>query len=176
MALNYVYRQGLIHRDVKPANLLTVINNGVITDIKVSDFGSALNLASDTTQIYRVGSLAYMSPEQLSGKKVDGRSDLFSLGVMLYQMVTGKLPFMGEYLEGVVAVANTGSADTGSGQWFVITGTQGVALPPKYSIIGTVTKGYDTTVKALENLADPTASKGEPLAEIVIQKVTITES
>jgi cyclophilin family peptidyl-prolyl cis-trans isomerase len=90
--------------------------------------------------------------------------------------VADELPFMGEYLEGVVAVANTGSADTGSGQWFVITGTQGVALPPQYSIIGTVTKGYDTTVKALENLADPTAARGEPLAEIVIQKVTITES
>jgi cyclophilin family peptidyl-prolyl cis-trans isomerase len=91
--------------------------------------------------------------------------------------VPDELPAAGDYAEGVIAMANTGSPDSGGGQWFVITGEQGVALPPQYSIIGTVSKGYDTTVQALENLADPLASNGvPPLAEIVIESVTITQS
>jgi serine/threonine protein kinase len=70
-----------------------VITNGVITDVKVSDFGSVLNLASDTTQIYRVGSLAYMAPEQLDGDTVDARADMYSLGAVLYHLIAGRPPF-----------------------------------------------------------------------------------
>lgn len=91
--------------------------------------------------------------------------------------VPDELPAAGDYAEGVIAMANTGSPDSGGGQWFIITGEQGAALPPSYSIIGTVTKGYDTTVQALENLADPLAQNGvPPLAEIVIESITITQS
>jgi cyclophilin family peptidyl-prolyl cis-trans isomerase len=91
--------------------------------------------------------------------------------------VPDELPSAGDYAEGVIAMANTGSADSGGGQWFIITGDQGVALPPQYTIIGTVTKGFDTTVQALENLADPLAQNGvPPLAEIVIESITITQS
>lgn len=94
MALGYVSRQGLIHRDVKPANLLAVTNAaGDITDIKVSDFGSVLNLQSDTTQVFRVGSLAYMAPEQLDGGTLDARADIYGLGAVLYHLIAGKPPF-----------------------------------------------------------------------------------
>ena len=93
MALGYVYRQGLIHRDVKPANIMAVLGEGGITDIKITDFGSVLNMRSDVTQVYRVGSLAYMSPEQLDGSTLDCRADIYSLGAVLYHLISGRPPF-----------------------------------------------------------------------------------
>jgi len=93
MALGYVFRQGLVHRDVKPANILAVISNGSITDVKVTDFGSVLNMSAETTQVYRVGSLAYMAPEQLDGASLDSRADMYSLGAVLYHLIAGRPPF-----------------------------------------------------------------------------------
>lgn len=97
MALGYVFRQGLIHRDVKPANILAVTNDGsakgLITDVKVSDFGTVLNLGAETTQVFHVGSLAYMSPEQLDGQALDCRADMYSLGAVLYHLIAGRPPF-----------------------------------------------------------------------------------
>ncbi|MDO8418696.1 MAG: serine/threonine-protein kinase [Rubrivivax sp.] len=93
MALGYCYRQGLIHRDVKPANLLVTLDGDRIDDVKVTDFGSVFNRGADHTQVYRVGSLAYMSPEQLDGDTLDDRADMYSLAAVLYHLVAGRPPF-----------------------------------------------------------------------------------
>ncbi len=90
-ALDYAAREGVIHRDIKPANILL---SGE-ADIKISDFGAALNTSSDTTQITGVGSPAYMSPEQVREQPLTYQTDIFSLGVVFYQLLTGRLPFAG---------------------------------------------------------------------------------
>lgn len=92
-ALGYVFRQGLIHRDVKPANILAVTDGETVTDVKISDFGSVFALDSERTQVYRVGSLAYMSPEQLDGDPLDCRADMYSLSAVLYHLIAGRPPF-----------------------------------------------------------------------------------
>jgi eukaryotic-like serine/threonine-protein kinase len=93
MALGYCYRQGLIHRDVKPANLLVLMDGDRVGDVKVTDFGSVFNQGAEHTQIYRVGSLAYMSPEQLDGDVLDCRADIYSLAAVLYHLIAGRPPF-----------------------------------------------------------------------------------
>jgi len=90
-ALDYAAHEGVIHRDIKPANILLAGE----ADIKISDFGAALNAASDSTQITGVGSPAYMSPEQVREQQLTYQTDIFSLGVVFYQLLTGRLPFLG---------------------------------------------------------------------------------
>ena len=98
-ALEYAHSHGIVHRDIKPANIM-ILKNGLV---KVTDFGIARATASSKTRTGVIkGTPYYMSPEQISGMKVDGRSDIFSLGIVFYQLLTGELPFGGENLAAIM--------------------------------------------------------------------------
>ena len=89
-ALDYAHKEGVFHRDIKPGNIMKLKDGS----LRVADFGIARIASSSKTATGTVlGTPSYMSPEQVAGKKVDGRADLFSLGVMLFEMLTGKKPF-----------------------------------------------------------------------------------
>lgn len=88
-ALEYAQYQGVIHRDIKPANVMICGDH----DIKISDFGSALIESQQTTQVSGVGSPAYMSPEQIREQVLTHQTDIYSLAVTMYKLLTGKLPF-----------------------------------------------------------------------------------
>jgi len=93
-ALAYAHTNNVVHRDIKPANIMYEPDSDVV---KVTDFGIARITDSSKTKTGMVlGTPSYMSPEQLAGKKIEGRSDLFSLGVTLYQLACGHLPFQGD--------------------------------------------------------------------------------
>jgi len=88
-ALEYAQYQGVIHRDIKPANILLCGDS----DIKISDFGAAVVDSQQSTQVSGVGSPAYMSPEQIREQPLTHQTDIYSLGVTMYRLLTGKLPF-----------------------------------------------------------------------------------
>ncbi len=89
-ALDFAHKLGVTHRDIKPGNLLYAASP---TDVRISDFGLALNVGAETTQITGVGSPAYMSPQQIKEQPLDHRTDIYSLGVVMHQLLTGALPF-----------------------------------------------------------------------------------
>ena len=109
-ALDYAHGQHVVHRDIKPANIIYDEEKRIA---KITDFGVAcLTDASKTKTGTVLGSPYYMAPEQLAGKKVDGRADLFSLGVTLYQMLSGDLPFKGESIANLMYnIANEAHPD-----------------------------------------------------------------
>ena len=109
-ALAYAHKQNVVHRDIKPANIMYELESDTV---KVTDFGIARITDSSKTKTGLVlGTPSFMSPEQLAGKRVDGRSDLYSLGVMLFQMLAGVLPFRGESMaELMYKIANEAAPD-----------------------------------------------------------------
>ncbi len=109
-ALGYAHRNDVVHRDIKPANIMYDAEKATV---KVTDFGIARITADKSTKTGVIlGSPSYMSPEQLAGRHVDGRSDLFSLGVMLYELLTGSQPFQGDSMATLMyQIANERHAD-----------------------------------------------------------------
>ena len=98
-ALDFAHQHNVVHRDIKPANLMLTSDDVV----KITDFGTAKILQFGTAQTAHVmGTPSYMSPEQVKGKPVDGRSDIFSLGVILYELMTGEKPFPGQNITTVI--------------------------------------------------------------------------
>ncbi len=93
-ALQFAHERNIVHRDIKPANLMLTADDTV----KVTDFGTAKILQFGTVQqtTHVMGTPSYMSPEQVKGRPIDGRTDIFSLGVVLYEMLTGEKPFPGQ--------------------------------------------------------------------------------
>jgi len=103
--LDYAHSRGIVHRDIKPSNIM-LLKGG---EVKITDFGIARVIATSKTQTGVIlGTPSYMSPEQVLGKKVDGRSDLFSLGVVFFELLTGVKPFQGDSIATLMFnIANT---------------------------------------------------------------------
>jgi len=98
-ALDHAHQHSIVHRDIKPANIM-ILDNGLV---KVTDFGIAKMMSMGMTQAGQVlGTPNYMSPEQVKGRQIDGRSDIFSLGIILYDLVTGEMPFAGQNITTVI--------------------------------------------------------------------------
>lgn len=96
-ALDYASQQGVIHRDIKPANIMLKENN----DVKIADFGSAAIAKAEATMIDGIGTPAYMSPEQHMNKPLNHQTDIYALGIVMFQLLTGRAPFKADNIAGL---------------------------------------------------------------------------
>ena len=146
LGLAYAHEHGIVHRDVKPSNIMVDADGHV----KITDFGIArMESASVRTQTGMVlGSPKYMSPEQVMGKLIDQRSDIFSLGVMLYEMLTGRVPFAGENVNAIMYQTLNSVPPP--------PGTLNAALPEMINFIvaKALAKGLDDRYQSAKNFAD----------------------
>ena len=97
-ALEYAAKEGIVHRDIKPANIMIAAG----TEVKIADFGAAVLKKSQVVQTATLGSPYYLSPEQIEGKTLTFHSDMYSLGVVLYELLTGKRPFVADNMEALL--------------------------------------------------------------------------
>jgi len=97
-ALEYAAKEGIVHRDIKPANIMIAAG----TEVKIADFGAAVLKKSQVVQTAALGSPYYLSPEQVEGKTLTFHSDMYSLGVVLYELLTGKRPFVADNMEALL--------------------------------------------------------------------------
>ncbi len=134
-AISYAHAEKVVHRDIKPANIMLIPKSSTI---KITDFGIARITDSSKTKTGMVlGTPSYMSPEQLVGKHIDGRSDIFSLGIMLFQLLSGRLPFKGDSMASLMfAIANE-----------------------KHPKITDVRKGLDKTIPGINSIIDKVLEK-----------------
>ncbi|MCW9049630.1 MAG: serine/threonine protein kinase, partial [Deltaproteobacteria bacterium] len=143
----YAHKHGVIHRDIKPANLI-LQHNG---QIKVADFGIARVTSTSRTETGIIlGTPSYMSPEQASGKKVDGRSDLFSLGVVMYELLSCSKPFQGDNITALLYNISTA-------KYSPLTDVQSKLPKPCYTIVDkllqkTLTRRYKSAAALKQDI------------------------
>lgn len=178
-ALDFAHQHNVVHRDIKPANLMLTADDVA----KITDFGTAKILQFGTAQTAHVmGTPSYMSPEQVKGKPVDGRSDIFSLGVILYELMTGEKPFPGQNITTVIyKIINEEpipprSLDSSIHQGLSAVITKALAKDPdaRYQScheLLTALKSYhdmlgpDATARAMTPVSHPAQGAGRPAAQ-----------